>query len=178
MRAPSPSTRVFLGLVAILGALTAVAVYLPPFPGMETDTGSTLPRPIQALINGGVIVLVYGALGYLGLRLSRRLGFADILDKNVGRRQRFVYPALIGIGLGVFMVAADSVFARFHDLGSLPGICQRSRSCSRSIRSPSYHPCYWSRSSSSTGSSPCSPPGACGGAACWQPWACTSGATW
>jgi hypothetical protein len=73
-----------------------------------------------ALANAGIILLVYGGLGYLGYFLSRMMGFSDIWDPAVTNRQRFLIPGVIGAALGIFLIAADSVFSRFHTLGPLP----------------------------------------------------------
>ncbi|GAJ13005.1 unnamed protein product, partial [marine sediment metagenome] len=35
-------------------------------------------------------------MGFLGLKLSSKLGFADIWDLRVSNKQRFLIPALVG----------------------------------------------------------------------------------
>jgi hypothetical protein len=54
------------------------------------------------------------------MRLIPVLGFAELWDDQVTDGQRFLHPALLGTGLGVFFIVADAIFSRFHDLGALP----------------------------------------------------------
>jgi hypothetical protein len=38
----------------------------------------------------------------------------------VDNRQRFLVPAIVGGGIGLFLIVSDLVFSRFHGLGRLP----------------------------------------------------------
>ena len=121
MNAISLSIRIYVGLVLTLAILASAGVFMPSFEGlMPTPEELPAPRWVLALANGGIALVLYGGLGYLGYRLSRQLGFADIWDPEVTNRRRFLIPALLGIGLGLFLIVADGVFSRFHTLGPLP----------------------------------------------------------
>lgn len=116
---PAPSTRTYFALVAILAILAAINVFLPQ--GIYSPLQQLpAPKPVLALVNAATMLVVYGGLGFIGLRLSRRLGFAEIWDPKVSNRQRFLFPALTGVGIGVFFILADGIFSRFHTLGRLP----------------------------------------------------------
>ena len=106
-------------LILILAVAAAISVFLPTFPGLLTPE---LPAPklVLALANAGIMLFLYGGLGFLGLKLSQRLGFPDLWDQKIPSKQRFLIPALIGAGLGVFLIIADTIFSRFHTLGPLP----------------------------------------------------------
>lgn len=119
MRKLSPSIKIYIVLVITYALLAAVNIFLPQ--------GSFLPlqelpaaRPVIALVNAAIILILYGGLGYLGLKLSQKLGFAEIWDPNVSNRDRFLAPALIGAGLGLVFILVDALFSRFHSLGPLP----------------------------------------------------------
>ena len=119
MKKLSPSIKIYLVLIVILGILAAIGVFLPQ--------GALLPsqqlpatKPVLALVNATMLLILYGGLGFLGLKLSQKIGFADIWDSKVSNRQRFLIPALIGIGLGVFLILADAIFSKFNVLGPLP----------------------------------------------------------
>jgi len=117
------SIRTFVGLVISLGVLTAIGVFLPQgdfssLPGGQQSLPAS--KPIVAVLSAGVILLVYGGLGFVGLILSQKLGFADIWDKKVSNRKRFLFPAAYGFGLGFFFILADSVIGRLHAFGPLP----------------------------------------------------------
>lgn len=121
MNAMSLSIRIYIGLVLTLAILASAGVFMPSFEGlMPSPEELPAPRWVLALANGGIALVLYGGLGYLGYRLSRKLGFADIWDPEVTNRGRFLIPALLGFGLGLFLIVADGVFSRFHTLGPLP----------------------------------------------------------
>lgn len=113
------ATMTYFILIGILAILSAVAVFLPT--GIPVELAELPgPKALMAGINFGTMVVVYGGLGFLGLILSRKLAFADIWEKEVTHRQRFVTPLLVGIGIGLFFILADQIFIRFHSFGQLP----------------------------------------------------------
>ncbi|TFH33951.1 MAG: CPBP family intramembrane metalloprotease [Dehalococcoidia bacterium] len=119
MRRFSPSTLVFFGLVLLNAVLAAITSLLPQ--GMETvDGAATISPAIAAVINSAVVLLFYGGLGYVGLRLSRKLGYPDLLDPKVTTRQRFIIPCISGLWIGLVFIVGDGIFNRFHSLGPLP----------------------------------------------------------
>jgi hypothetical protein len=122
MKRISTSTRVYIVMIVLLAALAAVNLFLPQgaLPTTVEDAQMPASPPVMALANAGIILVLYGGLGYLGLRLSQKLGFPEICDPEVSNRQRFLIPGLVGGGIGVFFVIADSIFQRFHTLGALP----------------------------------------------------------
>ncbi len=119
MRQLSTSTQVFLGLV-LLNAVLAAATSFLPLGIADSDESTTISPTIAAVINASVVLFVYGGLGYVGLRLTRKLGYPDLLDARVTTRQRFITPAIAGLWIGLIFIVADNVFSRFHDLGPLP----------------------------------------------------------
>lgn len=116
---PIKETRIYLGLVAILSILSVINVFL--FQGVYSPLQPLpAPKPVLALVNGVTMLMVYGGLGFIGLRLSRKLGFPELCDPTISNRQRFLLPALTGAGIGGFFVVADWIFSRFHVFGPLP----------------------------------------------------------
>lgn len=63
--------------------------------------------------------MIYGGLGFIGLKLAKKLGFADIWDLEVSNRQRLLIPGIIGVALGVFIIVMDIIFSRFNGIGRL-----------------------------------------------------------
>jgi membrane protease YdiL (CAAX protease family) len=118
----SKSIGIYIGLILALAILGAINVFLPQGSFLPTLQEQELPapKPMLALANAGIMLILYGSLGFLGLKLSQKLGFANIWDPMVSNRQRFLIPALVGIGLGVFLVLADTVLSQFHASGPLP----------------------------------------------------------
>jgi membrane protease YdiL (CAAX protease family) len=122
MKKASTSTKIYIGLVVVLAILAAVYVYLPQGSFVPADAEAELPvsRPVLALANALIMLVLYGGLGFVGLKLSGRLGFALLWDPAVSNRQRFATPALIGAGVGIFFILVDAVLSRFHTFGPLP----------------------------------------------------------
>ncbi len=119
MRQLSSSTKAFLGLVLLNAVLAAATSFLPA--GIADTGQSTVISPaLAAAINASVVLFLYGGLGYIGLRLSRKLGYPDLMDARVTTRQRFVTPAIAGLWIGLVFIVADNIFGRFHSLGPLP----------------------------------------------------------
>ncbi|MCX6709685.1 MAG: CPBP family glutamic-type intramembrane protease [Candidatus Woesearchaeota archaeon] len=113
------STKSYIGLVLILAILSSISIFLPQgqIVGQYELPAS---KPIMALASFSIILVLYGGLGFIGLKLSKKLGFAEIWNKNISSKKRFVMPALIGIGLGIFFILADLIFSKFHAFGALP----------------------------------------------------------
>ena len=116
----SPSIKIYIGLVVVLAVAAAVSVFLPAFQSLMPAQELPVSKPLLALANAGIMLFLYGGLGFLGLMLARRTGFADIWDNRVSNRQRFIVPALIGAGIGALFIPADSLFSQFHTFGALP----------------------------------------------------------
>ncbi len=111
--------RIFVCLVVLLALLAAVGVFLPQG---DIASGQTipLPKPVFAAIIAVLTLLIYGGLGFGGLVLSRKLGFAELWSPAVSASKRLVLPALIGVLLGVFFILVDAITSRFHALGPIP----------------------------------------------------------
>src|SRR5689334_13112190 len=115
------SDRTFIGLIMLYGALAAISVLLPQDYLGAAAPADRLPAPpvLIALANGAVVLAVYGGLGLVGMRLARQLGLPEIWDVSVSGHQRFVIPALIGLGLGVVFVVGDLLFSSINGIGRL-----------------------------------------------------------
>ena len=122
MRKLSLSIKIYIGLIITLAILAAINVFLPQgfFSPILPEQELPASKPVLALVNAAVMLILYGGLGFLGLKLSQKLGFADLWDSKISNRQRFFIPALIGIGIGAFLILGDTILSQFHALGPLP----------------------------------------------------------
>jgi len=114
------STKIFWGLVIFYAVLAVVNIYLPQGDFLSLQPSQQelpAPKSIIALANAGIILVLYGGLGYLGLMLSRKVSWPDIYDKRISNHKRFLIPALIGAALGVFLIIGDMIFSRFNTIG-------------------------------------------------------------
>lgn len=119
MKKVSLSLKIYIGLIITLAILAAINVFLPQGAFLPTQE---LPasKPVLALVNAIITLVLYGGLGFIGLKLSQKIDFADIWNSKISNKQRFLIPALIGVGIGVFFILADVVLSKFHNLGSIP----------------------------------------------------------
>ena len=119
MKKVSLSLKIYVTLIITLAILAAINVFLPQGAFLPSQT---LPasKPVLALVNAAIMLILYGGLGFIGLKLSSKLGFIDIWDLKVSNKQRFLIPALVGGGIGIFFILADVIFSKFHTLGSIP----------------------------------------------------------
>ena len=114
--------KTYIALVIALAILAAINIFLPQgsFLPILPEQELPAPKPVLALVNVFIMLILYGGLGFIGLKLSKKLGFADIWDSRVTNKQRFLIPALVGIAIGVFFISADIILSQFHTLGPLP----------------------------------------------------------
>jgi len=122
MKEISLSIKIYIGLITTLAILAAINVFLPQgsFSPILPEQELPAPKLVLALVNAAIMLILYGGLGFLGLKLSQKLGFADIWASKISNRQRFLIPALIGIGVGIFFIIADAILSQFHTLGAFP----------------------------------------------------------
>ena len=121
MKRLSPSAATYILLVILLAALGAANTFLPQGAFAATIPEQQLPasKPLMALAAASMILVIYGALGALGLWLSGKLGFPALWDPAVSNHQRFLIPAYAGVGTGIFFIVADALLRRLHSLGPL-----------------------------------------------------------
>lgn len=119
MRKLPPSIKIYIGLIIALAILVATNVFLPQGPFVPTRE-LPAPKPVLAIVNAAFMLIVYGGLGFLGLKLSQKLGFPDLWDSRISNKHRFLLPAFIGLGIGVFCILGDTILSQFHTLGPFP----------------------------------------------------------
>lgn len=116
------SAKIFFFLILILAVLGGLNVFLPQGAFADSMMQQQMPssKPVMALAAVGMLLVGYGGLGFLGLKLAEKIGFARLWDPLVSNRERFLIPALAGIGIGIFFIVADRLFSRLHTAGALP----------------------------------------------------------
>lgn len=116
------SNRLYWAMVLLLALLAAANLFLPQGAFVPAMPVQALPAPklVMALGVAALILVLYGGLGWLGLLLARKLGFADLWEPGITNRQRLLLPALVGGATGLFFVLADTLFSRFRPEGPLP----------------------------------------------------------
>lgn len=110
-----PQIRVLLALI-LANAILAVVYYLInpiqalPVPGGETSAPD-VPAWVLGLANAGIVLVIYGVAGVAGYWFARRLGLPGTYSPQAGWKGWLLWPCLVGIGAGVFIVILDRLFA-------------------------------------------------------------------
>jgi hypothetical protein len=115
----SRTQKTYFLLVLLLAVISSINIFLPQGAlfGVHELPAS---KPVIALATFFIVGIIYGGLGLLGLHLSSKLGFPSIWSDSVTNNQRFVQPALIGTGFGIFFIISDIVISSFNTVGHLP----------------------------------------------------------
>ncbi len=116
----SLSLRIFIALIVLYAILSGISVFLPQGVA-QSPVPATMPAPlpVMALITAALVFVVYGALGLIGFFLARRIGVPEIWDAPVTNQQRFLIPALLGVGVGLVWIIGDILFAPFNGIGRI-----------------------------------------------------------
>ena len=119
MTTKAKSNLTFLILLIIL-ALSAGANTFLPQGDIATQVPQTqIPQWLIALVSAGGTLIIYGALGFLGLFLWRKIGFPDIWDERVTNRQRFLIPLIVGAIAGTALILLDLLFSPINGVGRI-----------------------------------------------------------
>ena len=90
------SVVAWLGLVAYLIASKYILTFLPP-----------INIKVIASEFAWSTIVIYAAIGLIGVLLSLKTGFTDALDDRVSNQQRFLLPITIGAALGILAIVLD-----------------------------------------------------------------------
>ncbi len=106
-RSPSsPPTAPLANSLWVWLVLVAVLVLVNLF---ITVVGAGLERDPRVGLFSWPAIAIFGVLGAVGIWFAHRTGFPAAWDPRVSTRQRFLYPALVGLGFGLLQVAVEQV---------------------------------------------------------------------
>ena len=114
------SIIIFVVLLVSLAVITMVNTFLPQgdFGRLMEQAGQQkIPQWQLALSGAGMVLVLYGILGFIGMILAKKIGLPEIWDQNVTNRERFVIPAIVGAVAGILLIAGDLIFSRFNGMG-------------------------------------------------------------
>lgn len=108
-------------LVIVLALVSAINIFMP-IPSQFEALQQELPasKPVLALANFGIILIIYGLLGLFGYYLSKKLNWSGIFSEKASKKELFLKPLYIGLFLGLVVIAGDKIFSQFHSLGEFP----------------------------------------------------------
>jgi membrane protease YdiL (CAAX protease family) len=114
---------IFLGLL-VTYAFVAFAIYAFFTDEIAATVGMPMPDMgvpnwVIGLVNAGIVLVVYGLLGWAGFWFARKLGLPGIFSEEGNWRRWVVIPLLLGLVCGVLLVIADLVFAPINGFGPM-----------------------------------------------------------
>jgi len=79
-----------------------------------------LPPAVYGLLNGGIVLVIYGLMGLLGYWFARKVGLPGIFSEDGNWRRWVVIPLALGAACGVALVIGDLFFAQLNGIGRFP----------------------------------------------------------
>lgn len=114
---------VFLILLAVY-AFCAFATYAFFTEQLVATAGVPMPKmpvsnAVLGLANAGIVLVVYGLLGWIGFWFARKLGLPGIFSEDGNWRCWFFIPLVLGLICGVMVVIGDVLFASINGFGRM-----------------------------------------------------------
>jgi membrane protease YdiL (CAAX protease family) len=79
-----------------------------------------VPNWVVGLANAGIVLVVYGSLGWGGIGFARKLGLPGVFREDGNWQGWFLIPLLLGLVCGVILVIGDLAFAPINNFGRFP----------------------------------------------------------
>lgn len=95
----TPSVIVYL---ALLGVIILLRLLLLLFPAHQIS-------PQMVNLTDTLSIAAIWILGWVGVYLARGTGFADMWDPGISTYRRFLFPTLVGLGIGTLTVIFDAI---------------------------------------------------------------------
>jgi hypothetical protein len=114
---------VFLILLVVY-AFCAFATYAFFTDELAATAGVPMPdmgvsNVVLGLANAGIVLVVYGLLGWAGFLFARKLGLPGVFSEDGNWKRWFFIPLLLGLICGVMVVIGDILFAPINGFGHL-----------------------------------------------------------
>src|SRR6056297_282243 len=110
--------KIFLYLLLTLSVLSAFNIYLPQ--------GSELPindlpasKEVISIATFFIIILLYGVLGFIGIKISKKIEIPNIRIENKSIKKTIYFPSVVGFFLVIFFILVDIIFSDFNSFGNL-----------------------------------------------------------
>ena len=86
----------------------------------DFSTLPKIPNWLLGLINGAIIIVIYGSLGMLGYWLAKKSNLTGIIAENSSWKVWLMKPFFIGILLGIFVILVDEALAGTNNWNGFP----------------------------------------------------------
>ncbi len=117
------SLIVFL-ILLLLNAFSAFVISAFLVDDVAATMGVPMPdmgvsSTVLGLANAGIVIVLYGILGWAGILFAQKLGLPGVLSED-GNWWRWLFlPLLLGLVCGVVFVVGDVIFAPINSFGRI-----------------------------------------------------------
>jgi membrane protease YdiL (CAAX protease family) len=113
----SSSLKIYFVLIILLAIFSAISVFMSQgLLAMMPEQEFPAPLPLMALINFFTMIILYGGLGFIGIKFSSKIGFPDLWDTKISNKNKILFPAFTGIIIGILFILVDSIFTKLFPL--------------------------------------------------------------
>lgn len=120
MNKVSVSVKILFVLVIFLALLSTLSIFFPQdFIVQMAGQNFPAPKPIMALASFFIILILYGGLGFIGLKLSSKINFPDIWEKNIPIKRKILFPIFIGTIIGIIFIIVDLIYTNVFSIKQL-----------------------------------------------------------
>jgi membrane protease YdiL (CAAX protease family) len=106
MKKITNSLKMYFGLILVSGICAFIYVLLPGGAYLPRQN-MPFPKPLLALINGLTVLFFYGGIGFLGIILSHKNGFKEIINDEIKNYKNILKIITAGIGTGIIFITVD-----------------------------------------------------------------------
>jgi hypothetical protein len=114
------STKLLFVLVILLAFFSALSVFFPlNFIAQMPEQSLPASKSIMSLVSFFIVLIIYGGLGFIGLKLSSRIDFPEIWDTKITIKNKIIFPSVIGIIIGIIFIIVDIIYTKLFSLKQL-----------------------------------------------------------
>ena len=111
-------------ILLFVNAFSAFAVYAFFAGDLAAMVGIPMPKmgvsnAVLGLANAGIVLFLYGILGWIGIWFARKLGLPGVFSEDGNWRRWFWIPLLLGLACGLILIIGDILFAPINGFGRL-----------------------------------------------------------
>ena len=114
------STKIIFGLVILVALLSSISIFFPQDLIVQiSGQDFPAPKPIMAFASFFIVLILYGGLGFIGLKLSSKINLPDIWDEKITIKQKILFPVFIGTIIGIIFIIVDIIYTKAFSIKQL-----------------------------------------------------------
>ncbi|OQX88538.1 hypothetical protein B6D60_02040 [candidate division KSB1 bacterium 4484_87] len=112
---------IFILANALLAFLTFALKLYKNIPGQfDLNTLPKVPDWLLGIANGGIVIILYSIMGFIGYWLARKINLPGIYRIGADWISLFLLPLIIGLAVGLAMIFADKIFTATNAWAGFP----------------------------------------------------------